>query len=577
MSLHPDTPIRLRRGIGRRRLILVAAALSIVALARVSTRTLRFYADDPIARTPESQDASGAQPTDIGLMFEVSYNLFVTSGHTPSNTRALNINTIDEVPDSSWFTNRIGRDAISPTQLARGPVLGGPPASERWTIIREKSAGVNPGFTAKDANGDTWFLAFDSRANPEGASGAVVVASKLFWALGFNQVEMFISRFDPAKAIINPAATKKRLSGKRTRYTRDDLNDVLERVARNEDGTYRVAAGRLLPGKPLGGFRYEGTRPDDPNDLVPHEHRRELRALRVFGAWTNLTDVKAGNTLDTIVTENGHAIVKHVLQDVGSTFGMANGPYEWDLGWEYFFDKDATLRRLWSFGFAAPAWRSVPYTEYRSIGRFEGERFDPTTWRPQTPTTAYMELRADDAFWAARRVMAFSDDLIRAAVHTGQYSDPAAEAHLAAVIGQRRDAIGRAYLPAVNPIVDPQLSAGGVLTFANAAVAARFAEAPSAYRATWSRFDNTTGATAAIGETAGATTTMTAPAGLPSDIDSIVEIAIAAESAAHASWREPVHIFFRRQPDGWKLVGLERLPVLWPDPTVTQPRQEATR
>ena len=62
---------------------------------------------------------------------------------------------------------------------------------------------------------------------------------------------------------------------------------------------YRAVAGRALPGTVLGGFRYHGTRPDDPNDVVPHEHRRELRALKVFGAWTNLVDMKAGNTLDT--------------------------------------------------------------------------------------------------------------------------------------------------------------------------------------------------------------------------------------------------------------------------------------
>ena len=73
---------------------------------------------------------------------------------------------------------------------------------------------------------------------------------------------------------------------------------------------------------------------------MPHEHRRELRALRVFGAWTNLTDLKAGNTLDTLVDENGRAVVKHYLQDVGSTFGMANSPHEWDIGWEYFYDAD---------------------------------------------------------------------------------------------------------------------------------------------------------------------------------------------------------------------------------------------
>ena len=99
---------------------------------------------------------------------------------------------------------------------------------------------------------------------------------------------------------------------------------------------YRAVAARAVPGRPIGGFRYYGTRPDDPNDVVPHEHRRELRALKVFGAWTNLVDMKAGNTLDTVVVENGRSVVRHYLQDVGSTFGTgANGPREYDEGWEY--------------------------------------------------------------------------------------------------------------------------------------------------------------------------------------------------------------------------------------------------
>ena len=127
-------------------------------------------------------------------------------------------------------------------------------------------------------------------------------------ALGYNQVESFLTTFDPKKSSIDPKATIRRPNGKRTPFTQDDVNVILESVARNADGTYRVIAGRLMPGKILGGFRYAGTRPDDPNDLVPHEHRRELRALRVFGAWTNLTDLKAANTIDTLLTENGNAL-----------------------------------------------------------------------------------------------------------------------------------------------------------------------------------------------------------------------------------------------------------------------------
>ena len=130
---------------------------------------------------------------------------------------------------------------------------------------------------------------------------------------------------------IDPKATIRRPSGARTPFTQDDIDAILERVARNPDGTYRVIAGRLIPGKILGNFLYAGTRPDDPNDVVPHEHRRELRALRVFGAWTNLTDLKAANTMDALETRERAIDVKHYLQDVGSTFGMSNAKHEWDL------------------------------------------------------------------------------------------------------------------------------------------------------------------------------------------------------------------------------------------------------
>jgi hypothetical protein len=239
---------------------------------------------------------------------------------------------------------------------------------------------------------------------------------------------------------------------------------------------------------------------------------------------------------------------------------MANGEHEWDIGWEHFYEAGPSRRRLFTFGFGLSPWQTVPYVEYPSIGRFEGKAFDPRTWKPQTPTTAYMELRADDAFWGARRVMAFNDALIRAAVRTAQFSDPAAEAHLVEVLIQRRYTIGRVYLTAINPVVNPRLDASGALTFDNAAVAAGFAQPPSEYRAAWSRFDNTTGAVQAIGDTRSATTRHNTPGSLPSAVGSFVEIDISAESAAHPSWRQPVKTYFRRLSDGWKLVGLERLP-----------------
>ena len=372
-----------------RRAALVVASAGAVSLfsTGASTQAPRFYPDDPIAREPESRDASKAAPYDQSQMYELMYNLFVNAKHEPSGLRAKNINTIDEVADSSWFTNRIGTRPITTEDITRGPNVGAPPDPSKWVLIREKTAGAHPGFTAADARGETWFLQFDPTWAPGAATGAVGIASKIFWALGYNQVESFLTTFDPKNATIDPKATVRRPNGKRTPFTRDDMNVVLEKVTRNPDGTYRVVAGRLLPGKILGGFQYSGTRPDDPNDVVPHEHRRELRALGVFAAWTNLTDWKGANTLDTAITENGKTIVKHYLQDVGSTFGMCNDHKEWDLSWEYFQEGPPTRKRLFTLGFGLSPWQTVDYIEYPEVGKFEGKVFDPKKWRPQTPTS----------------------------------------------------------------------------------------------------------------------------------------------------------------------------------------------
>ena len=293
---------------------------------------------------------------------------------------------------------------------------------------------------------------------------------------------------------------------------------------------------------------------------MPHEHRRELRALRVFGAWTNLVDMKAGNTLDTVLTEGARGVVKHYLQDVGSTFGVgANAPHGWEEGFEYVFQGGTTARKAFTLGLARSPYQKADYEDVPAAGRFEGDTFDPETWKPRVPTAAYLEMRDDDAFWAAQRVMAFSDEMIRAAVKTGQYSDPKAEQHIADVLIKRRDKIGRAYLPKINPIVDPAFD-GTTLTFGNAAVQYRVAEAPASYTAVWSRFDNATATATRIADTTSKEPKVAAPNGLPTAPDSFVKVALSAQSTSHPSWAKPIDVYFRRVGTGWKLVGLERMP-----------------
>jgi hypothetical protein len=540
-------------------LISAAAIAALAAIRPVTATTPRFYADDPILREPEPQDAGGAAFSDLDLLYELTYNLFALPRHKPARTLAQNVNTIDEVPDSSWFANRIGTRALTIDEVVRGPVVGAPPDASRWLIWRQKSGGSHPGITAKDAKGETWFLEFDPPYYPNAATAAPVINSKIYWALGYNQVESFITTFDPKRMRIDPQAKMVRPNGKRSAITPADVEELLEHAARRPDGSYRVFAGRMIPGQIIGRFRYQGTRPDDPNDLVPHEHRRELRALGVFGAWTNVTDFKAENTLDTLLTENGRRVVKHYLQDVGSSLGMSNDIYTWDMGWEHFFHGPTMAKRVASFGFALSPWQTVKYTEGPEIGKFEGDRFDPRTWRTHTPNAALMEMRDDDAFWAARRIAAFSDEMVRAIVHTGEFTDPAAEKAIADILIKRRNKILRTYLPAVNPIVTPQLE-NGRLSFENAAVAADVARAPERYRASWFQFDNATGQKRPLGQTTSATTTMDAPRALPAAPGSFILVEISADSREHAAWQRPIRTYFRRQGDTWTLVGLERAP-----------------
>jgi hypothetical protein len=540
------------------------AAVLLVAVAASNAAAPRFYSDDPLTREPETQDASGVAAWNIDLFVDLTLNLFANPGDRTPDLRAGEVNTIDEVPDSNWFTNRIMARPVGAEEAARGPLSGEGPAPGRWTITAPKAAGAAPGFTMRDSKGDLWFVSFDAKGQPEAATSALIVANKIFWTLGYWQVENHLITVNPERLDIAPTARMTQLSGKRRPMKRGDLDDVFRMAHRGPDETYRAVAGRAIAGRIVGGFRYYGTRPDDPNDVIPHEHRRSLRALKVFGAWTNLVDMKAGNTLDTVITENGRAVVRHYLQDVGSTFGTgALDPREYDEGWDYLVEPGRAAQRLLLFGFPLRPWHTARYTKNKAIGRFEGAAFDPAEWKPRVPAAALAHARADDNFWAARRVAAFTDDLIRAIVKTGQYTDPAAEKLLGDVLIQRRNKIAAYYFKAVNPLVDFALTGDGRLRYRNAAVDAGAASVPTGgYRVTWSNFDNATGAATPLGTPVTASgLEAQAPVPLPTGGDAIVRVEVAAVGGADPSWAVPVSAYFRRNSTGWQLVGIDRLPM----------------
>jgi hypothetical protein len=549
----------------RLRHITAAVLIGVAALAAEGSRgaTPHFFPDDPLPREPETQDASRAEARDTDLFYDFVYNSFVTPRRQRGGVRAGNVNTVDEVPDSSWYTNRLLDPSMTLDRLALGPNSMGATRLELHapdqplTVIRAKTAGAAPGFIARGASGETWYISFDPKGHEEAATGALMVASRLFWALGYNVPEQYLARIRPDAIRIADTAGVPTMSGRRRQMTRADLDAVFARAARSADGTYRVVASRQVPGKVIGHFAYEGTRNDDPNDIVPHQHRRELRALQVFGAWANLVDIKSNNTLDTVVTENGRGIVKHYLQDVGSAFGIgANGPHDYDEGYEHIYQGDTLVRRLVTFGLYLSPWQTAAkYEPHPAIGRFEASTYDPRSWKPRLPVPALLELREDDAFWAARRVAAFTDDMIRRAVATAEYSDPEAARYLGDVLIARRDKVARAYLAGTGSLVDLALSADA-LAFTDLAVAAGGAPAPEGgYRAAWSRFDNATGEVTAIAETAAGSSPLPLPAGLPPAGGTFLQVAIQAVDGGSA---QPTVATFRRAGHDWQLVGLSR-------------------
>jgi hypothetical protein len=275
----------------------------------------------------------------------------------------------------------------------------------------------------------------------------------------------------------------------------------------------------------------------------------------------NHVDAKAINSLDMLITKDGRSFVRHNLIDFGSTLGSGGvGPADYWEGSQYLVEPASLGRQVIGFGFSYPTWHTTPFYEARAIGRLpmHNASFNPDTWKPRVPNQAFLHARDDDKFWAAQKLIALNTELLRAAVRAGDFRDPKSEEFLVQALAERRDAIARAYLTAVNPIADPVLQADGTLSFRNAAVDADFARAPEGYRAAWSTFDNATGQTTAIAETTSNTTTMTAP-DLPSAAGVFIKVELSAIGGAHDSWNKPVHAYFRHTDDGWRLVGFERL------------------
>ena len=377
--------------------------------------------------------------------FDVALLARKLTGHP---REAANVDENDQVRlPSTWWQPRLGFRTVTPELMMAGPGPGTGPAPGRWTVTHAKSGGVTLGFQIEDSNGDRFLVKFDPPGHADLGSACDVIGSHLFWAAGYNVPDNTIATVRPEDLDIEQGATYTDARGHKQPITQDYLAQLLAKCAPPVDGRYRCIASRFLEGKPIGAYEYFGRRKDDPEDLVPHELRRELRGLWTLCAWLNHADSRAPNSLDTWVKGADRSFVRHHLVDFSAVLGAgATGARAYPTGTEYYVDARVGSRELMTLGLVPFAWEPSVDPGIPSVGFVESKVFDPSGWRPDYPNPAFDERTERDIRWGARIVAGFSDEMIRTAVAAGRYSDPRATDYVARVLIERRDKLVRRWL-----------------------------------------------------------------------------------------------------------------------------------
>jgi len=368
---------------------------------------------------------------------------------------AWNADAFGEVANSSWFTNRNGRKQMTLDEIARGQNSGsGPDTSSSWTVVSAKAEGVTPGFTIVDGRGERYVIKFDPIGYEGLNSGADIIGSKLFYAAGYNVPENYLTFFNPRMLNLGDKVKFTDEKGRKRFMNEADLQAILERIERHPDGLVRALASKYVAGSVLGPFLYEKTRPDDPNDFIPHQHRRELRGLKVLAVWLNHIDAKAANSMDSYIGLEPNGWVRHYLIDFGTILGSGGrGPQPKYRSYENEIDPHAVFWRILTLGIYVPGWEKVPSeVDYPCIGRFSSEYYHPEKFKFIFPNPSFDNLTSADGYWGAKLVMSFTDEQIRTAVDQAQYPDSGAADYLVKTLIERRDITGRYWFNRVAPL-----------------------------------------------------------------------------------------------------------------------------
>ncbi len=433
------------------RLAIIALAVILAIAGCVQTAIPARFADRPIVTA--SDDARPIPEPRVrryfsrGALADVLVVRPIWEVFDPRRrVAARDVNALDEVPDSTWFTNRVGVRAMSPEEVVKGPDVIGPPVLP-FTITHAKTGGDNPGFIATDARGIRYLVKFDTAANPGQQTATDAIVGRILWTAGYNTPTDFVVhvRRDQLELALNVRAM-----GKLT----DAMVDAMLAVAtQRADGSIRASVSQILDGIPKNGWSLSGRRGDDANDRVPHQHRRVLRGLRVIAAWLNHTDMKEDNSIDMYVGKPGEGHLVHYLVDFGEALGgHQDENHQPQIGFEYAWDFRAQFKAMFAFGLWHRPWEAQRPSRWKDVGMFNATNFDPRRWRERFPYTPFQMADRTDHYWGAKIVMRFDRAMLEAVVKTGELRDAEAERYVVDTLLARRQAIGKAFLDGVTPL-----------------------------------------------------------------------------------------------------------------------------
>jgi hypothetical protein len=527
-------------------------ALSVLLAGFNFGQTPMFYPDDPLLKMPSPEPATKLKFRKLSDIYDVFYNDFGEPGEHwkrgDKSIAAQGTDTLGEVPDGPWYVKRHYFSPMSTVELVKGAAITGPPSKGKWTVVAAKNEGVTPGFTVIDENKRRYVIKFDPQQFPEIATAPDVLVSRFFYALGYHVPENYIVHFDREQLEIGEDTQILDAKGLKRKMTAQDLGTILLGAQKHSDGRYRASASLFLSGKPVGPHRYHGTRRDDPNDLVPHEHRRDLRGLRIFCAWLGHDDSRAVNSLDMLVETNGIPHVQHYLIDFGSALGSAsNGPNSPRSGNVPFFNFKEASAQFLTLGLYTPAWMRAKYPNLKGAGRFESDKFRPDGWTPEYFNPAFSNMTDDDAFWAAKQVAAFTDDQIAAIVKTGEFTEPKTVDWITKCLIERRNKIANRYLR--GPLaIDKFAVERQQLKFTNLVAGTN----SSSLDISWAEFDNVTRKTQSLSSVG---------ADLPGSSAEYLVATISSKIAPDPkglAFPQQIRVYVRKSGSEARVVGIER-------------------